>query len=175
MNNQWRNNANCMVVWADGTYDTRRGCDVCDLATCGHPVHGDRYREIGTTNLEEMEQDDRATSYWNWMHMNQPNGGFRDNDGDLVTPETSFANPDGLPEVPARNSGIAEEQHEWMAEAYEGLSKEQKEAWDLVMREQLSETEAAKRLQITQQAVEKRLRNAKAAITEYLRSKQNGA
>lgn len=47
------------VRWADGTYDSQRGCSECGLETCPFPVHTDRYKEIII-----------SMSYWNWMQKN---------------------------------------------------------------------------------------------------------
>lgn len=98
MNNQWRDNANLMVVWADGTYDSRRVCDepkLCGGLGCNMPVHQDRYREIGQVVLEENE-DDSQIGYWDHMHTVQPLGSQLDFDGELLVKEFFTANPDGL-------------------------------------------------------------------------------
>lgn len=171
MNNQWRDNANLMVVWADGTYDSKRSCDECGLDNCHNVIHKDMYKEIGTTVLETQEAEVNALSYWDYMHSNQPLGGKFDFDGELVVKEYFTANPDGLAEPVARNSGITAEQHALAQEAYEQLSPKQQEIWDLVMRQQLSLTDAATQMDIKKQTAEVHLNRAKASVTAYLRSK----
>lgn len=169
MNNQWRNHSERIVVWGDGTYDTSRSCNECGSLVCKSPVHSDHYKEIGTTVLETREAE-QGLNYWAWTHSNQP--GKRDHDGEIVSTENIFANPDGLAANALRVSGVEEEQHALAQEAFEQLTDKQKEVWQLIMRDQCSQTDAAIRLNITQQAIEKHLRYAKAKYTEYLRSKQ---
>lgn len=168
MNNQWRDNANHMVVWGDGTYDTSRKCDECQSMICGSPVHNDHYKEIGSTHLEEIGEDG-GQGYWDYMHSNQPLGGKFDFDGELMVKEFYTANPDGLDESKQRGSGVSEEIHELAQDAFSQLTPKQQQVWQLVMREQMSQTDAATKLGITQQMVEKHLRYAKTKFTEYLR------
>lgn len=165
MNNQWRDNSNRMVVWADGTYDMTRTCDQCSSPTCSMPVHQDRYRQLGTTNLETSEAEE-AVGYWAWLSMI----GVTTPDAEHIEP--TAANPDNLLETDTRSSGTPKDQHVWMAEAYEQLTGAQREVWDLVMREQVSQVDAAKKLGISPQAVSIRLSAAKQSVTEYLRTKQ---
>lgn len=180
MNHQWREHTERAVVWADGTYDHSRVCDLCKSTTCSYPVHTDHYPEIGKTRLEIEEsgdvftdfEEEKENGYWEWMHLNQPLGGFFDHDGDLVTPEFKTANPDLLAELKLRASGIPEQVHMWMREAYELLTDAQKEAWNAVMREQISATELANRLGISEKNVRKRVDGAKVKIVDYLRNKQ---
>lgn len=174
MNNQWRDNANCMVVWADGTYDRSRTCNECCSSACKNPVHEDRYKEVGQTRLEK-EDSLNGQDYWAWMRVNQPLKGYRDSDGEVVVNELVCANPDWLHEGLERNSGIDEAQHGLSQAAYESLTGKQKEVWQLVMRDQVSQTEAGRRLGISQQAIEKHLRYAKVAFTNYLRDHNVGA
>jgi len=32
------------VVWADGTSDSERECNICETKTCVNPIHGDSYK-----------------------------------------------------------------------------------------------------------------------------------
>jgi len=177
MNNQWRDNANLMVIWADGSYDSSRKCDMCRGINCPTPLHEDHYKEVGQAQFE-IEDANASTSdlemtrgYWDWMHTNQPHGSFHDHDGDLVTPESAFANPDSLAETPARSSGITEQQTQWLEEARQLLTDKQREVWDLVMREQMPQVIVAAQLKIDASQVVRRLDRAKERIEEYLRSK----
>lgn len=172
MNNQWRDHADCMVVWADGTYDNSRICAECHGPSCQYPVHPDRYKEIGTTLTDEIGEDS-GMGYWDYMYSNQPLGGKFDFDGELVVKEFYTANPDGLAERDDRSSGITQITHEIAQEAYDQLTPKQKEVWDLVMREQLSGVEAAQRLGITQSSLKDRLNLAKIKFTDYLRSQEH--
>ena len=171
MNNQWRDNANLMVVWADGTYDSKRSCDECGLEACKNVVHRDAYKEVGSVALEVKDAEAAGLSYWDFMHSNQPLGGKFDFDGELVVKEYFTANPDGLAEPAARGSGITEEQHILAQEAYDRLSPQQQKVWDLVMRQQMSLTDAAESLGVRTQTAEVHLNRAKASVTAFLRSK----
>lgn len=169
MNNQWRDNAHRMVIWADGTYDTSRVCDECGLETCHDPVHTDRYKEVGQARIEETDGDANL-GYWDFLQVF--GAGRRDHDGEMVYEEPLCANPDGLPEPFPRLSGVSEETHELVQQAFSALTPKQQQVWQLVMREQVSQTEAANRLNISQPMVKKHLNYAKAKFIEILRSGQ---
>lgn len=166
MNHQWRDNANCMVVWADGTYDHKRNCDECGLLTCKSPVHKDRYKEIGHSMTDDTCGE--VGPYWDFMHSVQPLGGKRDYDGENVATEFFTANPDGLKELEPRISGVTEIQYQLAQEVYETFSDRQKQVWDLVMRQQVSQIEVAEQLHITKQAVSTYLNRAKAAFKTFM-------
>jgi hypothetical protein len=171
MNNQWRDNANCMVVWADGTYDHKRSCDECHAPVCQNPVHTDKYKEIGESRYLTEQEDGTSTTYWSWLANNKPLGSRQDFDGEWVHTEFFTANPDGLPEIDAHNSGVKERIHQFAQEAFEHLTGKQKQVWQLCMREQCNEPEAARRLGVTRSTVATHLSRAKASFTEYLRNK----
>lgn len=175
MNHQWRDNANKMVRWQDGTFDFRRGCDECTEDACKAPVHEDRYREVGHVNWETQDADVAAMGYWTWMHSHHPLGMSRDNDGEAVVQEFDWANPDCLPEGISRGSGVTEQQYMWLQEAYEQLTGPQKEVWGAVMREQTSQADFSRKHDISEAAVTKRLQGAKTSVANYLRSKQEDA
>ncbi len=171
MNNQWRDNANKMVVWADGTYDTSRSCDECQRPNCGMAVHADHYKEIGESRFMTDEAEDQAgKSYWNWMAVNKPLGSRQDFDGEWVHTELFTANPDGLSEPEPRSSGTNKDIYELAKKAFAQLTPKQQEVWQLVMREQVSETEAARRLNISQPTVNQHLKYAKTKFAEYMRN-----
>ena len=188
MNNQWREHAECMVVWADGTYDHGRTCDECSDPNCSMSVHTDHYSEVGQTRLENEDANSNG-GYWEYMQSNQPLGGKFDFDGELMVKEFFTANPDGLchhnqrpdkcdfcnlavGEV-TRTSGTKEQQYEWAKEAVQAMTPKQKQVWELVMRQQLSQTEVARRLGVTQPVVATHLSRAKEVFTTYMKGKQN--
>lgn len=173
MNNQWRDNANLMVVWADGTYDSKRSCDECGLEQCKNVVHTDQYKEVGNDPLLVSDASE-VMGYWSWMSVNKPLGSKQDFDGEWVHTETHSANPDGLAELMPRTSGITEEQFKAAQEAYATLTPRQQEVWNLVMRQQMSITDAGASMNppITKQAVEQCLSRAKTVFINILRGNQ---
>lgn len=190
INNQWRDNAGLMVVWADGTYDSMRHCSHCleqaedpkeptkeevlYASLCQTQVHRDKYTEVGETRLERGEDAELMAGYWDYMYGNQPLGGKFDFDGELVVKEFFTANPDrGI----CVHNNIAEKCDQCVdapdsATRHSGISAEQhelaQEAYALLSPKQKQVWDLVMREQVSQEEAATRLGVDKRSVSDRL-------